>query len=388
MKLRIALALVAAMIPVSQAASVGLSDEKLDILANDSLRYPVSDTELGTLESLISVDGSRLANSLWSSSQVVKSFVRGAVSQLDVHKGTWRESNPAAASGKGGMLSTEHTSKSNIWVGGQGNWGQMSTSSDISGYKYNGGGYAFGMDHACTKNFTGGLAFGESFGTNKAKLGFSDIDQRTMMVGTYGRYKTDVCPWHSILIDGYFAYGSTRNKEQMTFAGMPDLPANSKWNDDIYTAGLTFSWEFKATENSMLIPFVGIDYMYGSQDNITLNSERGSRSYSDGDMQVWTVPVGITYRAICPVGGQQFLVPEITLAYEGDVSRTNPSVKTDVLGNSMKIEGSRPGRSALLVNTGMRWIMDRNWSLGAYYTFEGRSHMTDHAVNGSINYTF
>lgn len=387
MKLRMQFALIAALIslPVTYAAPVTLPYG--DTFADPEL-WANQDPDLGTLESLIAPDGTRLANTLWSSTRSVKTFARGMTQQLDVYHGPWKEMNPAAYSGKGAHLTKVRNDKTNIWAGGQGEWSRMASTSDIGGYEYNGGGYSVGVDHAFNTAFTGGLAAGETFGSNKAKWGSADFDQRNLMIGTYGRYKTDIGPWNAISIDGYFAYGSTRNKGNMSLNGAPDVPAHAKWDDNAYTAGLSFSWEIQASKHSSWIPFFGIDYIYGSQNSFSLNTPDGSLRYHGGNMQVWTIPVGITYRAVCQVGAQQYLIPEVTVAYEGDVSRRNPSIKTDIMGDRLKIEGSNPGRHALLANTGMRWVMNHHWSMGAYYTLERRSRWTDHTVNGSINYTF
>lgn len=70
------------------------------------------------------------------------------------------------------------------------------------------------------------------------------------------------------------------------------------------------------------------------------------------------------------VGGGQLLLPELTLAYVGDVSRTNPSVKSTIYGIDNKHEGSNPGRSAFTMNAGTNWVINQNWSVGAFYTLK------------------
>ena len=101
-----------------------------------------------------------------------------------------------------------------------------------------------------------------------------------------------------------------------------------------------------------LTSFIGIDYVHGAQENFTETYDNGSRQYRDGNMQVWSVPVGITVKKEVSVGGGQLLLPELTLAYVGDVSRTNPSVKSTIYRIDNKHEGSNPGRSAFTMNAG------------------------------------
>ena len=378
MKFRTQLAVTAALIlsPVAYSETQDITDTPL--LLAENLSYA----------DMAAPEGNHIANALWSSTRTVRNFGRAALGQLDVYRGPWKEVNPSVKSGKGGQLTTVYNNKANVWLGGLGNWGKVSSTGDVDGYKYNGGGYSAGADYAFSNAFTGGLALGETFGKNKARWGYSSIDQRSLMIGTYGRYKTDVGIWNTLAVDGYFAYGSTRNKANMELGSSPAIPAHSKWDDNVFTAGLKFSWDIKSSEYSTWTPFFGIDYIHGKQDTANLTYGSGSQAFRDGNMQVWTIPVGITYKAVIPVGRDQFFIPEATVAYEGDVSRNNPSVRTDIMGTSVKTEGSNPGRHALLANAGARWVMNKNWSIGAYYTFEHRSRMTDHAVNGSLNYTF
>lgn len=105
-------------------------------------------------------------------------------------------------------------------------------------------------------------------------------------------------------------------------------------------------------------------------------------------MQVWSVPLGLTLKTEIALGGAQLLLPELTAAYVGDVSRTNPSVKSTIFEIENKHEGSNPGRSACMMNTGTNWIISQNWSMGAFYTLEARSKQINQSASLSARYSF
>ena len=71
---------------------------------------------------LVGQDGSNIANSLWSSTSVVKNFGQTAVSQFKVAQ----------------------PGDSNVWVSGLGDFVTMNSTSHADGFQYNGGGYAAG----------------------------------------------------------------------------------------------------------------------------------------------------------------------------------------------------------------------------------------------------
>jgi len=315
---------------------------------------------------LVGKDGSNIANSLWSSTSVVKNFGQTAVSQLKVTQ----------------------PGDSNVWVSGLGDFVTMNSTSHADGFQYNGGGYAAGIDCSWTKKFRAGIAFGQTFGTFKSDDNQASIKQDSLMTGLYANYLETLCDKQSLGLSGYFAYGSVENRADTLIGNSAYLPGHAKWNDDVFTFGLKADWNIKVTDKTTLTPFIGIDYVHGAQESFTETYSNGSRQYRDGNMQVWSVPVGITVKKEVSVGGGQLLLPELTVAYVGDVSRTNPSVKSTIYGIDNKHEGSNPGRSAFMMNAGTNWIINQNWSVGAFYTLEARSSQVNQSASLSARYSF
>lgn len=349
-------------------------DDKNHLLKEGSLLW---DTSTGTLSftgqvdeavaaALVGKDGSNIANSLWSSTSVVRNFAQTAVSQLKV-------SQPG---------------DSNVWVSGLGDFLSMNSTSHADGFQYNGGGYAAGIDYSWTKKFRAGIAFGQTFGTFKSDDNQSSIKQDSLMTGLYANYLETLNDKQSLGVNGYFAYGAVENRANTLVGNSSYLPGHAKWNDDVFTFGLKADWNIKITDKTTLTPFIGIDYVHGAQESFTETYSNGSRQYRDGNMQVWSVPVGITVKKEVSVGGGQLLLPELTLAYVGDVSRTNPSVKSTIYGIDNKHEGSNPGRSAFMMNAGTNWVINQNWSVGAFYTLEARSSQVNQSASLSARYSF
>ncbi len=315
---------------------------------------------------LVGKDGSNIANSLWSSTSVVKNFGQTAVSQFKVTQ----------------------PGDSNVWVSGLGDFVTMNSTSHADGFQYNGGGYATGIDYAWTKKFRAGIAFGQTFGTFKSDDNQASVKQDSIMTGLYANYLQPLNDNQNLGLSGYFAYGSVENRADTLIGNSAYLPGHAKWNDDVFSFGLKADWNIKVTDKTTLTPFIGIDYVHGSQESFTETYSSGRRQYRDGNMQVWSVPVGITVKKEVSVGGGQLLLPELTVAYVGDVSRTNPSVKSTVYGIDNKHEGSNPGRSAFMMNAGTNWVINQNWSVGAFYTLEARSSQMNQSASLSARYSF
>lgn len=317
-----------------------------------------------TVSSLISPDGVRVANALWSSVRSVSRFMQTSAAQLD----------------------TYHTGTNNFWAGGLGDFARMSAGSSADGFEYNGGGYAIGADHAFSRQFTGGLAFGQTFGTNRASRGEAHFKQTGIMGGLYTRFQQELGKTSSFALDGYAAYGNVENRGSILLAGGEH--SRDHWDDSVVNLGLKASWMIQLDDTQTLTPFIGMNYEHGAQQDITMATSSGSRSFRNGSMQSWSIPAGITWRKIFSLDEASRIIPEVTVAYIGEISRNTPTVNTDILGRTVKVEGTNPGRNAVQASAGLRWVISNTWSTAVFYTVESRKDMTNQGVNGSVNYTF
>lgn len=333
-----------------------VSDDGLHLIFNGKVN-------INAVKALRGEEASRIANTLWSSVRVVDSFAHTAASQLDLR-------GPGAR---------------NIWFSGLGDFMNVSSTTGASGFDYKGGGYAVGMDYAWTKNWISGAAFGQTFGSFHSADKQFKADQDGLMLALYQRYHRDLRRGNSVDIDGYFTYGNMDNDVDGTLG---NSPTTASWNDDVYGFGLKGTWNIRVSSTDVLKPFAGIEFLHGSQGSFGEHSDSGTAWYRDGSVQNWSVPAGLTWQKQITVGKGQYLLPQVTVAYAGDVSRRNASVKTDAFGTPFRVDGVHPGRHALIVHAGLDWVISSAWSAGAFYHLEQREHMTNQSVNATVRYSF
>lgn len=333
-----------------------VSDDGLHLIFNGKVN-------LNAVKALRGEEASRIANTLWSSVRVVDSFAHTAASQLDFR-------GPGAR---------------NIWFSGLGDFMNVSSATGASGFDYKGGGYAVGVDYAWKENWISGAAFGQTFGSFHSADKQFKADQDGLMLALYQRYHRDLRSGNSLDIDGYFTYGNMDNEVDGTLG---NTPTTASWNDDVYGFGLKGTWNIRLSDTDVLKPFAGIEFLHGDQGTFGEHTDSGTAWYRDGSVQNWSIPAGLTWQKRITVGKGQYLLPQVTVAYAGDVSRRNASVKTDAFGTPFRVDGVHPGRHALIVNAGLNWVISSAWSAGAFYHLEQREHMTNQSVNATVRYSF
>lgn len=326
--------------------------------------------DLNSAAVLMGMEGSArdLANTLWSSTMVVNSFARQASAQI----------SPAR------RLSTgEQKSGMSVWGAGLGDFTSVG---GADGFTYSGGGYAVGVDGTLNGNLRGGIAFGQQWGTFKSDARGTKVDQDSTMVGIYGGYSSSADKL-DYQITGYAAYGSTTNDSRTSLGGIST--GRGSWDNDTYTWGLKAELVHHYSERASIGAFIGLDYLYGTMGSFSELYDSGlSRNVSDGAMQVWRMPIGITWKGEYSLGGTQYLLPAISLAYVGDISRSNPHLNTESLGMQNRAKGSDIGRNGLLLNAGATWLISDQWSASASYNLEVRSGQTAQSVNAGVRYAF
>lgn len=290
------------------------------------------------------------ANTLWASASALKNFADTAANQFLI--------------GKPG--------ETIAWGAGIGSFMNHTGS---SGFDYNGGGYAIGFQHAVSEELRAGVAIGQTYGTFTADNGRLKSDQTGNMVAITAQYvealQKGVSSWG---LSGYMAYGGIENSGKGMFG-------SNTWEDTMYTVGLHSDYRTQIGESSSLTLFTGIEYTYGSQEEIRLMP---GLTLTDGHMQTLSIPVGVTLRTKIDMAGYGVLAPELTVAYKGYLNQQAPSVRS----NSYKINGSNPGRHELMINAGANWLLNESWSIGAFYSLETRSDAVNHAGNLSVRYIF
>lgn len=312
-----------------------------------------------------------LVNTLWTSTGVLNSFARQAAARI----------SPEAR-----LINGESAGKLSVWASGLGDFMNVG---GVQGFTYSGGGYAVGVDGLVPLcgDLRVGLAFGQQFGTFKSDALGTHVDQDSTMVALYAGYSDRVTDRISWQISGYAAYGNSENDSRTSLGGI--TTGRGDWNTDTGIWGLKAEAAYAYSDRASIGAFIGIDYLYGSMDSFNELYDSGlSRQIGRGAMQVWRLPIGITWRGQYSLGGTQYLLPSMSLAYVGDISRSNPHADTSILGYEQRVHGTNIGRNGLLLNLGTTWLINENWSASAAYSLEVRSRQTAQSCNLGVRYTF
>lgn len=312
------------------------------------------------LAALMDSNSANVANTMWASANAVQEMSRTAEHQFLV-----------------GM-----PGQTTFWGAGMGSF--MNVSGD-NGFTSNMGGYAVGLQHAFTQDFRAGFALGQSFGDFTADDNQLKVEQEVLMPTLTAQYVTVLNKTSSLSVSGHIAYGEVSNEAETYQTG---TSGKAEWDDKVFNIGIRAAWNTELTDNTTLSVFTGVTYQKVNQDSFTEQYIGGEREYCDGSMSSLSLPVGVTLRGIYQMEGTNIFVPELTLAYIGDVARDNPEVKTSVYGFNRVGEGSEIGRSAFMLNAGANWMFDSTWSMGAFYTLEARRNQVNQSVNAALRCSF
>ena len=337
----------------------------------------LTSTGEATVRSANEGDANRVANTLVSSSKTLFAFADGARNHVY----------------------SDRVTGSNFWVGGLGDFQDLSTHHGRNGYKYDGGGYAVGMDHKTGKNSVVGLAFGQMFGEMKPKDGTflfdaGKIDQKMTMIGLYGGTLMNVCNIkQGVHLDGYLAYGSSDNESSRNIINpVMGYGGNStaNWDEDVFAVGGQASWVYQVCPAFNLRPFLGIDYTAARMSRFSESGVTGlNNTYSKGRYQNLALSAGFGIDRTFTYRNGMALTPAASVAYVGDVVRQNGKVTvTNPDGSSFSEHSVAPGRNAIRANAALTWKICSTWAARAGYVFEYRSGATQHGVNASLSYSF
>lgn len=312
------------------------------------------------LAALMDSNSANVANTMWASANAVQEMARTAEHQFMV-----------------GM-----PGQTTFWGAAMGSFMDISGN---QGFTSNMGGYAVGLQHAFTEKFRAGFALGQSFGTFKSDDDQLKADQSALMPVLTAQYVSPLDKTSSLTVSGHVAYGTVANEADTYQAG---TIGKAEWDDQVLNIGVRAAWNKQVTDDSTISVFAGLTYQNVEQDSFTEKYTGGERDYRSGSMNSLSLPLGVTWRGIYQMEGTNIFVPEVTVAYIGDIARENPEVKTSVYGFNRVGKGTNIGRDAFMLNAGANWMFDSSWSLGAFYTLEARSNQVNQSVNAALRYSF
>lgn len=303
------------------------------------------------------------ADTMWASRALVRDFAHTAEQQMVI--------------GAPGQTT--------VWGAALGSFVHMNGG---EGFIAENGGGAVGVQHAFTEHFRAGVALGQSFGSFRTKDHFLDVDQRGTMFGATAQYVGNAQHGVSAAFNGHISFGSVRNEG--TFDYGEGYCTESNWDDRVLSVGSRASLWMFPSEDVTVLPFIGLEYQRVVQSNHTEADGEYSIRYTDGAMQTLTMPIGVTLRTQCTLPEGELFVPEITLAYEGDIVRNNPhvTVRESGMNHGYKGIGNKPGRHAFRMDAGANLLIDTQWSVGVFYHLEARENATSQSCNASVRYSF
>lgn len=333
-----------------------------------------------------SVSGEQIVNFTWAASRTVRNFADLGRIQSAASLARQTEDTIEVVDAKGSPIARKTIAKGNgnIWVGGMGIWDDQDARGGVSGYKYNVGGYAVGIDYKAAQGSLIGIAAGQSFGDFKDKTGLStDYDVDSFLAMVYGRMH----PFREskFTLDGYGAYGRSRFKGDSYIMGSA---ANGRADTDTFSGGLYATWtERFALGKAFVTPYTGIEFMTSELKGFSESGPYG-RTFDHARAQNWTIPLGVTIARAYQTDGGTTITPALTVAAAQDVSRMNP--KSNVSGplGEWNARGVNVGRTAFRLNAGIDVLFSSNWGARLCYQFETRNKLTAHGINGAISYTF
>ncbi len=332
------------------------------------------------------ISGEHVANFTWAATSTLNSFtdlgrIQSAASMLRHLPET-----VVITDAKGSPISrtTFASGSGNIWVGGFGVWDRQDARKGISGYSYDAGGYALGVDYKTSSGSLMGIAFGQGFGSFTDKGGFNaDYDVDSYMGMFYGRIQPDRDS--RFALDYFAAYGRSEFDGKSYLLGSP---VHGSADTDTFSGAIYATWTQPWSYGKTLItPYTGIEF---STSELKSFSESGpdGRSFGNARAQNWTIPVGVTMARTYTTGSGTVVTPALTVAVTHDVSRINPGTTVSGPLGAWNARGVNVGRTALRVNAGIDMIFSNQWGMRVSYQFEARNKMTSHGINGSISYSF
>ncbi len=316
-------------------------------------------------------EGQRIANTLRSAAMTARNFGQTALS----HAADFR-----------------HPEGKNLWFSGLGYFDNASSHNGRTGYEYNAGGYAVGIDRTFDRT-TIGFAFGQTFGTNKPKhdslyYTAGKIKQDGKVYGLYGRQIVMTGDKDVVYVNGYAMTGSFDNKSEKVSLRNGQL-STGKWEDQAYSLGLIGTWRHEVAAATYIKPFIGLDYTAITMDKFTESNGAISSVYTDGTYSALTAVIGVGLERTYVLENNMELSPEVSVSYVGDISRKDGKVSyINDYSSPMTEYSVSPGRSAVQLDAAVNWKINDRWGARAGYGYSYRSGANSQVISGLVSYAF
>lgn len=379
--------------------------DALDFQFKEGASITLIDTANGSISGSYSVNEDSLpeleTGLIWDTSRL---FTTGAIYVIyEMEAEPARVANTmvsaAATTGAFGRMALSHAAdprlkKANVWFGAYASCLDRSTSRNHTGFDSNTTGYAVGVDRKLGKMpFVVGAAFGQSNGTVKPNRGTKrytagKIDQDGTQLGVYGSY-TSECPNCSstLVVDAYLSYGQYENDSQRTSYSTGNKVLGS-WDEDAWAMGITVTRNYEMRKNTFVSPFIGLEYTTSDMDGFNERGQ-GTATYNCVDQyRNLAATLGVGVHQVIGFANGQKLTPYANASISQDILRQDAKVVADGPGGTVIDKSAHQGRTAVQMNLGTDWQINKHWNAGAGYSVEFRADAVDQHVNVSTSYAF
>jgi outer membrane autotransporter protein len=289
---------------------------------------------------------------------------------------------PPSAGGSNGELTR-------VWAGGFGTWSRQDTANGVTGYSYNNGGVALGVDHEfdTMPGLVVGISTAFSFGTMDVNDDRSTLDINTSGFGIYASYTTET----GVFADASFNYGYSENKAEV------HLLDNTYANGEFGVRTLQFAARVGKTfltESSLTItPVIGVRVINYRQGGFTSKVEDGSafpgNIYDTINDNIVELPLELRIQTELPLGNS-IATPELRLGYTFVADRPKGSMSVGFDGSDERVEllTSTPATGSF--NAGVGFKVDTLGALDffANYDLNIANDYRAHQLSAGLGYQF
>jgi outer membrane autotransporter protein len=257
----------------------------------------------------------------------------------------------------------------------------LENTSNANGYDISIYGVTLGIDYRVNDQLTLGAFLG--YANSDADLNRGDISANTGTLGLYGSWVKDGFYVNGLVAGSYSTYDIDRRAIGGTASGDTDgfsFSALLSTGYDFRKGGWTFG------------PFVDVQYTSVQFDGFREHGSDFPFVIEDNRSDSLRTRLGGRISRCFEVGRHTRICPELGLSWQHeylDRSRPTDSHLAHGSGRSVRVEGPRFGRDALVVNAGVTFVHNERWSsYVAYDAVLGRDNYEAHTISGGVRVNF
>ncbi|HIX83097.1 MAG TPA: autotransporter outer membrane beta-barrel domain-containing protein [Candidatus Megamonas gallistercoris] len=238
-------------------------------------------------------------------------------------------------------------------------------------------GIMVGADFARKGNFQSGIAFAYGDGDGSGRVTKNDFDM--WGVSLYGNVKNG-----DTNIIGDIGFSQSSNDIESNLWGQA---YNADRDLDIFTMGVRAEKLYR-NGDTQIVPYTGLRYMRVNPDDYsTTYNGKKAFDYDTDNMNIWTLPIGVSLRNETVTESGWNITPRLDLAYIwafGDTDNdltVNAGSGYDTLNYTVMDSGSFLGSIGVDFSNG-------DWTYGLGYSYQKGSHAENNRWFVNIDYNF